>query len=307
MAATKTVSRFNIKKQVSKLKNFNWNTQHKQTNNLIHPTSQVASHNTWGHNFSLTRVKLFPLSASMSHTTGRDQKCIFESGCYGSGNVAVNVSGCSNTNGRTAERSFGSMSQPAGFLQLLRIAEIHLLSLCRGTDSTKAPRSLLLVRFCFFWSVCLLLSALPARNFTQRSLLWQPGLAHPLAPFLVFPAIPPTSPLVMSLFPSLATFLYTLEFWGCKFKLAKVNKSCFSPASSPFSLYWTTENNTLFSVTIPSSRYVLQDFSTIHHAHVNKENKTDITPKQNFPSIWAFTAQYIFSCFQRYIPFPTNR
>lgn len=155
----------------------------------------------WGHHFSLTWVKLFPLSASTSHSTGRDQKCIFESGCYGSGNVAVHLSGCSNMNGRTAERSFGSVSQPAGFLQLLRIAEINLLSLCLGTDSTKAPRSLLLVHFSFFWSVCLLLSALLARDFTHRSLLfWHPGLARPLALFLVFPAIPPTSPLLMSFF-----------------------------------------------------------------------------------------------------------
>lgn len=76
----------------------------------------------------------------MSCTTRRDWKCIFENGRYGSGNVAVNLSGCSNVNSRTAEHSFGSTSQPAGFLQLFWIAEIHLLSLCLGTDSRESCR-----------------------------------------------------------------------------------------------------------------------------------------------------------------------
>ena len=76
----------------------------------------------------------------MSRTIRRDQKCIFKSGCYGSGNIAVNLSGCGNVNSRTAEHSFGSTSQPAGFLQLFWIAEIHLLSLCLGTDSHESCR-----------------------------------------------------------------------------------------------------------------------------------------------------------------------
>lgn len=92
----------------------------------------------------------------MSRTTRRDRKWIFKSGCYGSGNVAVNLSGCSNVNSRTAEHSFGSTSKPAGFLQLFRIAEIHLLSLCLGTDSREScrepppcPLSLFVIRLSF--------------------------------------------------------------------------------------------------------------------------------------------------------------
>lgn len=134
------------------------------TNNLTHQLSQVASQNTWGHRFYPTQMKLFALSRS--HTITRDWKRILKSGCYRSGNIniAVNLSGCSNVDSRTAEHSFGSTSQPAGFLQLFRIAEIYLLSLHLGTDSVKAAGSLLLARFPFLLSVCLFLSVLLAHH-----------------------------------------------------------------------------------------------------------------------------------------------
>jgi len=95
----------------------------------------------------------------MSRTTRRDRKCIFKSGCSGSGNIAVNLSGCSNVNSRTGEHSFGSTSQPAGFLQLFRIAEIRLLSLCLGTDSCEScweppPCLLSLFVICLSFPIC---------------------------------------------------------------------------------------------------------------------------------------------------------
>lgn len=168
-------------------------------------------------------------------------------------------------NSTTAEHSFGSTSQPAGFLQLFRIAEIHLLSLCPGTDSHESRRER---PPCLISpsAIRLVFSPLLSSHATQPPAPSSSITAGLGILSLIFWSFQPFHQHVVPLFPSLATFLYTLEFWGCEFKLAKIMNLVFLQPVLPFPLISSPENDTLFSFTIPSSHYVPQNFSTVDHA-----------------------------------------
>lgn len=171
----------------------------------------------------------------MSRTVRRDWKCIFRSGCYGSGNTAVNCQAA--VTWITELRNIPLAASPnlqdsCSFSGLLKL--IFCLFLLEQTP-VKAAGSLLLARFPFLSSVCLFLSALFARNIAH----------HP----------PPSSSSICGLgilsllFWSFQSFhqhphLWCPSFllwppfntpWGCKFKCAKVNKSSSLPTSFPFS------------------------------------------------------------------------
>lgn len=137
-------------------------------------------------------------------------------------------------NSTTAEHSFGSTSQPAGFLQLFRIAEIHLLSLCPGTDSHESRRER---PPCLISpsAIHLVFSSLLSSHATQPPAPSSSITAGLGILSLIFWSFQPFHQHVVPLFPSLATFLYTLELWGCEFKLAKIMKSSFPSTCSPFS------------------------------------------------------------------------
>lgn len=129
---------------VSKLKVFQWNMQHKQkwTKNLTQQLPWDASSHisipkyvgTW----SLSHIDEI-VSSRSTGATRRAQQCVFKNGCYGSGTIAATLSCCRNVNSRNAARSCSSMSQPAGFLQLFRMAAIHLLSLPWNKVPWKPP------------------------------------------------------------------------------------------------------------------------------------------------------------------------
>lgn len=217
-------------------------------------------HTTCEDIISLSQMKLFALSLPVSDTLRRDWKCIFKSGCCGSGNEAVICQAAvkrEQHNCRTfLWQHVPTCRIPAAFPDCWNSSCVSLpwnRLLPKPWGTSPSPDLPLHIPLVF--------SSLLSSHATQPLLPPPPSLvAWASSHFLIFQPIPPTCDAPFSVSGHLFIHLGVLRL---QIQPSKDNKSDFPSTCSPFSSDFKPWEWHTVLPTILSSHYVLQYFSTV--------------------------------------------